>query len=117
MNVTDQLPRLAMDAMAQMYVQDHIDQALLFQQFNAWCRKQYFKQDDCDIAEAVTVSITARGWLEVPGYANPQYGHLFTMTFEEASVPPEEYKKSQLFLRTSETGKIVELCQFQPTLH
>jgi hypothetical protein len=113
----DRLSRIAMNGFAHVYIENNVEEELLLQKFHAWCRKQFAIYDACDLAEGVTVSLTERAWLEVPGYTLKQYGHVFTMLFEDPLLKPEEYKRAQLFLRTSESGKIVELLQFQPTLH
>ena len=114
---TDHLQRIAMNAMAHVYVENNVEEAALLWQFHAWCRKQFAVFDACDLAEAVTVSLTERAWLQVPGYTNKQYGHVFSMIFEDPLLKPEQYKKAELFMRVSECGKIVELLQFQPTMH
>lgn len=114
---TEHLQRIAMNALAHVYIENNIEEAALLWQFHAWCRRQFAKFDACDTAEMVNLSLTERAWLDVPGYSNKQYGHVFTMTFEEPTLKPEQYKSAQLFMRASECGKIVELLQFQPTMH
>lgn len=113
---TDQIPRMAMDIVAQVYIQNHLETGLLQQEFNFWCQRQFELLDPCDTAR-ITVSLTEMALLQVPSFASPQLGHVVTLIFEEIGVPVEDYKRAELFLRVSETGLIVELCQVKPTIH
>lgn len=116
MNAIDQIPRLAMDIGAHVYIQNHMDNELLTQEFNAWCQKNFERYDPCDTAR-LTVSLTQMAMVDIPGWAFPQLGHVVTMIFEQPGVKVQDYKRAELFLRVSETGRIVELCQCKPTIH
>lgn len=116
MTEIDQLPRMAMDIRAHMYIQHHLDNDLLVEEFNHWCRKQMTRFDPCDILR-MTVSLTTMAMVDIPGFTCSQMGHVVSLIFEEPGLPVEEYKRAELFLRVSETGQIVELCQCKPTIH
>jgi hypothetical protein len=108
--------RIALDYIARMYVANNADTSLLDERFQLWYEKQLFKYDPCNMAD-ISVSLTAAMQFEIPGHMTPQYGHVFIVTFEETEKGVTKLQTAEIFLRVSESGRIVEMCQFRPTVH
>lgn len=108
--------RIAYDFVARIYVANNVESELLDDAFGAWYYKQLQRYDPCDLAE-VSVALTEARRFEVPGFVTPQYGHVFIVTFDNYEERPVTTHVAEVFLRLSETGKIVELLPFRQTIH
>lgn len=110
------IPRVAHDIYAYTYAFNHVETELLGEQINAWFHQQLYRYDPCNMAE-ISYSLTETTSLEVPGYMTPQYGHVLIMVFGEEENGRVKTHVSELFLRVSETRKIVEVFPFRPIVH
>lgn len=111
-----QVRRIAFDYIARVYVANHVVSELLDDAFGAWYYKQLQRYDPCELAE-ISVSITEPRFFEVPGFVAPQFGHVFVMTFDNYEGRTVQTHVSEVFLRLSETARIVELLPFRQTIH
>lgn len=111
------IKRLAYDYYAYSYAHNLAETDLVGGQINAWYLEQLYRHDPCMSAE-IAISLTEATNLEVPGYMSPQYGHVLIMVFcEEEEDGRVKSHVSELFLRVSETGKIVEVFPFRASVH
>ncbi|BDD79712.1 hypothetical protein [Burkholderia phage FLC9] len=108
--------RIAFDYVARVYVANHVETELLDDAFGAWYYKQLQRYDPCGLAE-ISVALTEARRFEVPGFGTPQYGHVFIVTFDNYEEKVVKTQVSEVFLRLSELGKIVELLPFRQTIH
>jgi hypothetical protein len=117
-NVVDisRVRRIAFDYIARVYVANNVETELLDDAFGAWYYKQLQRFDPCELAE-ISVAITEARFFEIPGYAAPQFGHVFIMTFDNYEGRTVDTHVSEVFLRLSESARIVELLPFRQTIH
>ena len=110
------VPRIAGGIFAYTYLFNNAETELLGEKINGWYHQQLFQHDPCHTAE-IAISLTEATNLEVPGFAGPQYGHVLIMVFGDEVDGRVKTHVSELFLRVSERGVIVEICPFRPTVH
>lgn len=107
---------LATHQVAQMYINHHAYRDELVNEVNAWMRKMINKHDPAGVFEVgCMLSVASMHVSNVVG--NLRYGHVFSLIFEDAEAPREEWKHEEIFLRVSEVGQIVEICPIWPTVH
>lgn len=116
MSTTDKMQVLAMHLAAHNYIERHTERQEILSALRVWGQQALQKHDPTDELSMGVILMTATN-VSIANTSNPQFGHIFSLVFEDEKIPKEKWKHEDIFLRVSETGQIVELCQLHPTLH